>query len=111
MQPQSWWISRDATGSNPRENIQPCPLKVDKFRCKSYHRHLPSNELGFINIMINLEAIEVALDDASSVVFALKAARENVSEKVWDTLPEHIQDVLDCASDLESSMQMEDVEG
>ena len=61
--------------------------------------------------MINLEAIEVALDDAASVVFALKAAREDVSEDVWEELPQHIQDVLDCASDLESSMQMEDVEG
>ena len=87
------------------------PPKVDKCRCKSYHQHLPSNELGSINIMINLEAIEVALDDASSVVFALKAARENVSEEVWEELPQYIQDVLDCASDLESSMQMEDVEG
>ncbi len=61
--------------------------------------------------MINLEAIEYALDDASSVVFALKAARENVSEEVWELLPEYIINVLDCASDLESSMQMEDVEG
>ena len=61
--------------------------------------------------MINLEALEVALDDAASVVFALKAARENVSEEVWDELPQYIQDVLDCASDLEASMQMEDVEG
>jgi len=61
--------------------------------------------------MINLEAIEVALDDASSVVFALKAARENVSEEVWDSLPEYVLNVLSCASDLESSMQMEDVEG
>lgn len=61
--------------------------------------------------MINLEAIEVALDDAASVVFALKAARENVSEEVWDNLPQYIQDVLDCSMDLESSMQMEDVEG
>ena len=61
--------------------------------------------------MINLEAIEVALDDAASVVFALKAARENVSEEVWEELPQYIQDVLDCASDLEASMQMEDVEG
>ncbi len=87
------------------------PPKVDKCRCKSYHQHLPSNELGSINIMINLEAIEVALDDASSVVFALKAARENVSEATWDDLPQYIQDVLDCASDLEASMQMEDVEG
>ena len=87
------------------------PPKVDKYRCKSYHQHLPSNELGSINIMINLEAIETALDDASSVVFALKAARENVSEATWDDLPQYIQDVLDCASDLEASMQMEDVEG
>ena len=87
------------------------PPKVDKCRCKSYHQHLPSNELGSINIMINLGPIEVALDDAASVVFALKAARENVSEEVWDELPQYIQDVLDCASDLESSMQMEDVEG
>ena len=61
--------------------------------------------------MINLEAVETALDDASSVVFALKAARENVSEEVWEELPQYIQDVLDCASDLESSMEMEDVEG
>ena len=61
--------------------------------------------------MINLEAIEIALDDAASVVFALKAARENVSEEVWEELPQYIQDVLDCASDLEASMQMEDVEG
>ncbi len=61
--------------------------------------------------MINLEAIEVALDDAASVVFALKAARENVSEEVWENLPQYIQDVLDCSMDLESSMQMEDVEG
>tara|TARA_Y100001963_G_scaffold124656_1_gene175597 strand:+ start:314 stop:499 length:186 start_codon:yes stop_codon:yes gene_type:complete len=61
--------------------------------------------------MINLEAIEVALDDASSVVFALKAARENVNEEVWDLLPEYVLNVLDCASDLETSMQMEDVEG
>ena len=61
--------------------------------------------------MINLEAIEVALDDASSVVFALKAARENVSEATWDDLPQYIQDVLDCAIDLEASMKMEDVEG
>ena len=87
------------------------PPKVDKCRCKSYHQHLPSNELGSINIMINLEAIEVALDDASSVVFALKAARENVSEEVLEDLPQYIQDVLDCSMDLESSMQMEDVEG
>ena len=87
------------------------PPKVDKCRCKSYHQHLPSNELGSINIMIDLNAIEVALDDASSVVFALKAARENVSEEVWEELPQYIQDVLDCASDLEASMQMEDVEG
>ena len=87
------------------------PPKVDKCRCKSYHQHLPSNELGSINIMIDLGTIEVALDDAASVVFALKAARENVSEEVWDELPQYIQDVLDCASDLESSMQMEDVEG
>ena len=85
--------------------------EVDKCRCKAYHQHLPSNELGSINIMINLEAIEVALDDAASVVFALKAARENVSEEVWEELPQYIQDVLDCASDLESSMEMEDVEG
>ena len=85
--------------------------EVDKYRCKSYHQHLPSNELGSINIMINLEALEVALDDAASVVFALKAARENVSEEVWEELPQYIQDVLDCASDLEASMQMEDVEG
>ena len=61
--------------------------------------------------MINLEALEVALDDAASVVFALKAARENVSEATWDDLPQYIQDVLDCASDLESSMKMEDVDG
>ena len=87
------------------------PPKVDKYRCKSYHQHLPSNELGSINIMINLEAIETALDDASSVVFALKAARENVSEEVWEELPQYIQDVLDCAIDLEASMKMEDVEG
>ena len=63
---------------------QPCRQEVDKCRCKSYHQHLPSNELGFINIMINLEAIELALDDAASVVFALKAAREYVSEDVWE---------------------------
>ena len=61
--------------------------------------------------MINLEALEAAFDDAASVVFALKAAREDVSDEVWDKLPQHILDVLDCASDLESSMQMEDVEG
>ena len=61
--------------------------------------------------MIDLEAIEVALDDAASVVFALKAAREDVSEDVWEELPQQIQDVLECASDLESSMEMEDVEG
>ena len=61
--------------------------------------------------MINLEQIEIALDDASSVVFALKAARENVSEEVWDNLPQYIQDVLDCSADLEASMQMEDIEG
>ena len=61
--------------------------------------------------MINLEAIEAVLDDAASVVYALKAARENVSEEVWENLPQHIQDVLDCSMDLESSMQMEDVEG
>ncbi len=61
--------------------------------------------------MINLEAIEVALDDAASVVFALKAARDNVSEETWDALPQYIQDVLDCAIDLEASMKMEDVEG
>ena len=61
--------------------------------------------------MINLNALDVALDDAASVVFALKAARENVSEATWDDLPQYIQDVLDCASDLEASMQMEDVEG
>ena len=61
--------------------------------------------------MINLEAIELALDDAASVVFALKAARENINEDVWELLPQYIIDVLDCASDLESSMQMEDVEG
>ena len=84
---------------------------VDKCRCKSYHQHLPSNELGSTNIMINLEALEAAFDDAASVVFALKAAREDVSDEVWDKLPQHILDVLDCASDLESSMQMEDVEG
>ena len=61
--------------------------------------------------MIDLGTIEVALDDAASVVFALKAARENVSEEVWENLPQYIQDVLDCSMDLESSMQMEDVEG
>ena len=61
--------------------------------------------------MIDLNALEVALDDASSVVFALKAARENVSEEVWEELPQYIQDVLDCAIDLEASMKMEDVEG
>ena len=61
--------------------------------------------------MINLEAVEIALDDAASVVYALKAARENVSEEVWEDLPQYIQDVLDCSMDLESSMQMEDVEG
>ena len=61
--------------------------------------------------MINLEAVETALDDAASVVYALKAARENVSEEVWEDLPQYIQDVLDCSMDLESSMQMEDVEG
>ena len=61
--------------------------------------------------MINLEAIETALDDASSVVFALKAARETVSEEVWELLPDEIINVLDCACDLESSMQMEEVEG
>ena len=61
--------------------------------------------------MINLEAIEVALDDAASVVFALKAARETVSDEIWDLLPEEIINVLDCASDLEASMEMENVEG
>ena len=61
--------------------------------------------------MSDLNAIEVALDDAASVVFALKAARENVNVDTWDALPQYIQDVLDCASDLEASMQMEDVEG
>ena len=61
--------------------------------------------------MINLEAVEIALDDAASVVYALKAARENVSEEVWEDLPQYIQDVLDCAIDLEASMKMEDVEG
>ena len=61
--------------------------------------------------MIILEAVEIALDDAASVVYALKAARENVSEEVWEDLPQYIQDVLDCSMDLESSMQMEDVEG
>ncbi len=61
--------------------------------------------------MINLNAIELALDDAESVVLALKAARENISEDVWELLPEYIINVLDCACDLESSMEMEDVEG
>ena len=59
----------------------------------------------------DLSALESALDDASSVVFSLKAAREAVSEKVWDSLPAEILEVLDYASDLECSMGLEEVEG
>ena len=55
--------------------------------------------------------VESALDDASSVVFSLKAAREAVSEKVWDALAEEIIEVLDHAADLECSMGLEEVEG
>jgi hypothetical protein len=61
--------------------------------------------------MINLEQIECALDDAANVVFALKAAREALTEKQWDELDPYVMDVLDHASDLEASMQMEDIEG
>ena len=59
----------------------------------------------------DLSALESALDDASSVVFSLKAAREAVNEKVWDSLPAEILEVLDYASDLECSMGLEEVEG
>ena len=59
----------------------------------------------------DLSDLEYALDDASSVVFSLKAARDAVSEEVWDALPEEIIEVLDHAADLECSMGMEDIEG
>ena len=55
--------------------------------------------------------VESALDDAASAVFALKAARDAVSNKVWDSLPDEITEVLDCVCDLECSMGMEDTEG
>ena len=59
----------------------------------------------------DLSALESALDDASSVVFSLKAAREAVSDKVWESLPAEILEVLDYAAELECSMGMEDIEG
>ena len=59
----------------------------------------------------DLSDLENALDDASSVVFSLKAARDAVSEEVWDELPEEIIEVLDHVADLECSMGMEDIEG
>lgn len=59
----------------------------------------------------DLDAIQTALDDAESVVFAFKNAREDVSEKVWENLPDEIIEILDHLADLECSMGMEDVEG
>ena len=59
----------------------------------------------------DLDAIQTALDDAESVVFAFKNARADLSEEVWDNLPDEIAEILDHLMDLECSMGMEDIEG
>ena len=59
----------------------------------------------------DLDAIQTALDDAESVVFAFKNAREDLSEEVWENLPDEITEILDHLMDLECSMGMEDIEG
>ena len=58
----------------------------------------------------DIDQLQFAIDDAESVVYALQAARDAVSEEVWEALPEHVLNVLDCACDLESTMGMDEEE-
>ena len=53
----------------------------------------PNSRINSMNF--DLDAIQTALDDAESVVFAFKNAREDLSEEVWDNLPDEITEILD----------------
>ena len=60
-----------------------------------------------MNSKFDIEAIQFALDDAEKVVFALQELRDKTTEEEWEAIPELIMALLDAASDLESSMQMD----
>ena len=60
-----------------------------------------------MNSKFDIEAIQFALDDAEKVAFALQELRDKTTEEEWEAIPELIMALLDAASDLESSMQMD----
>ena len=60
-----------------------------------------------MNSKFDIEAIQFALDVAEKVVFALQELRDKTTEEEWEAIPELIMALLDAASDLESSMQMD----
>ena len=70
------------------------PPKVDKCRCKSYHQHLPSNELGFINIMKPVMTLISQLDTIQDVMDDVRLVLEQFG-KVQEELPEYEGEKLD----------------
>ena len=95
------------------------PLKVDKCRCKSYHRHLPSNELGFINMSVQvcytkpatklldqLENISFVMDEVRTVLESLEILRKELSDEAYESLEETpVGNLLDSLADLEYEVQ------
>ena len=89
------------------------PPKVDKCRCKSYHQHLPSNELGFINIMkpvmtliSQLDTIQDVMDDVRLVLEQFGKVQEELPEDEWEKLDgTPIGLLLDNLEDLRYSIE------
>ena len=87
--------------------------EVDKCRCKSYHQHLPSNELGFINIMkpvmtliSQLDTIQDVMDDVRLVLENLDSLREELSEEAYEELDATpVGSLLDSLEDLRYSIE------
>ena len=89
------------------------PPKVDKCRCKSYSQHLPSNELGFINIMkpvmtliSQLDTIQDVMDDVRLVLEQFGKVQEELPEDEWEKLDgTPIGLLLDNLEDLRYSIE------
>ena len=87
--------------------------EVDKCRCKSYHQHLPSNELGFINmikpatkLMDQLENISFVMDEVRTVLESLQILRDELSEEAYEALDDTpVGNLLDSLADLEYEVE------
>ena len=87
--------------------------EVDKYRCKSYHQHLPSNELGSINmikpatkLMDQLENISFVMDEVRTVLESLQILRDELSDEAYESLDDTpVGNLLDSLADLEYEVE------